>query len=412
MSGLTSLLGEKLLKGGDEIDTASAFLDKKAVAFYFSAHWCPPCRSFTPKLAEAYKSDLGAKGLEVVFISSDRGEDDFKSYFAEMPWLALPYSDRATKDALSKKFKVQGIPTLVVVDPSDGSIITSDGRSAFSRDPTGEKLPWKPPTFAEALGDQFMKGDSSVGKEAIEGKTLGLYFSAHWCPPCRAFTPQLAQWYKAIKGEVGDKFEIIFCSGDRDEESQKSYYKEQIDAGGDWLCLPWASKSNLDPLFQVEGIPAFIIVSPEGKIINKSGRSIVPDAKASGFPWAPPAIGNMEAPEGINDTPSILLMLESVEESMQEKIIGSITPMAQKYQAQEEPELLFFVAKQPGGRVASQVCDMCGISSGTPTVILMDIPDEGSYYVGNIPTELDGSGIRAMIDGWKNKTLEKKSLQK
>merc|ERR1719428_1864073 len=131
MSGLTSLLGEKLLKGGEEIDTAYAFPDKKAVGLYFSAHWCPPCRGFTPKLAEAYKSDLGAKGLEVVFVSSDRGEDDFKSYFKEMPWLALPYSDRATKDALSKKFKVNGIPSLIIFD-MDGKVITKDARHALS----------------------------------------------------------------------------------------------------------------------------------------------------------------------------------------------------------------------------------------------------------------------------------------
>lgn len=32
--------------------------------------------------------------------------------------------------------------------------------------------------------------------KAMKGKkALALYFSAHWCPPCRGFTPQLAKWY-------------------------------------------------------------------------------------------------------------------------------------------------------------------------------------------------------------------------
>ena len=35
--------------------------------------------------------------LEIVFISSDRGEAEWKGYFAEMPWLALPFSARDVK---------------------------------------------------------------------------------------------------------------------------------------------------------------------------------------------------------------------------------------------------------------------------------------------------------------------------
>jgi hypothetical protein len=38
----------------------------------------------------------------VVFVSSDRDSDAFKSYYGEMPWLALPYEDRDAKAALSQ----------------------------------------------------------------------------------------------------------------------------------------------------------------------------------------------------------------------------------------------------------------------------------------------------------------------
>merc|ERR1719356_2123620 len=137
MAAFTEILGTSLLSSGlVKKDTAEALKGKQVVALYFSAHWCPPCRGFTPKLAEWYRKDLAAKGLEVVFVSSDRDEGSFKDYFAEQPWLALPFEDRATKDKLSQKFGVRGIPSLVILG-ADGETITTDGRSVVTQDPTG-----------------------------------------------------------------------------------------------------------------------------------------------------------------------------------------------------------------------------------------------------------------------------------
>merc|ERR1712216_834196 len=103
---MEALLGASLTKPfvGD-VPTASAFEGKKAVGIYFSAHWCPPCRGFTPKLAEMYNNGLKEAGLEIVFVSSDRDQESFNEYLAEMPWLAVPFEKRDIKDQLSKKFK-------------------------------------------------------------------------------------------------------------------------------------------------------------------------------------------------------------------------------------------------------------------------------------------------------------------
>ena len=60
MTAFVSLFGEQLVSGTESVKTAEV-LDGKVVGIYFSAHWCPPCRGFTPKLAEWYTKSLQAK---------------------------------------------------------------------------------------------------------------------------------------------------------------------------------------------------------------------------------------------------------------------------------------------------------------------------------------------------------------
>jgi len=144
---LGELLSSAKLVSKEAGESSGADLMGKVFAFYFSAHWCPPCRGFTPQLAEWYKNGLKEKGLEIVFVSSDKSEDQFDEYFAEMPWLALDYSQRKLKAQLSELYGVSGIPNVVLID-ADGSVITKDGRSAIAGDPTGESFPWYPkPVF-------------------------------------------------------------------------------------------------------------------------------------------------------------------------------------------------------------------------------------------------------------------------
>ena len=82
---------------------------------------------------------------------------------------------------MSRKYKVSGIPTLVLLEADTGKTITTDGRSIVAEDPNGENFPWKPKPLSELIGDKFITTDmKEVGSEAIEGKILGLYFSAHW----------------------------------------------------------------------------------------------------------------------------------------------------------------------------------------------------------------------------------------
>jgi thiol-disulfide isomerase/thioredoxin len=144
LPGLGKLIGSpdlQLLAQGGTIPVSA--LAASIVGLYFSAHWCPPCRKLTPKLAEAYTAiKSNGKSLEIVFVSSDHDEAKFASYYKEMPWLALPFAERALTQKLSRQFKVSGIPSLVLLDGATGQVISKDGQSIIINDPEGADFPW------------------------------------------------------------------------------------------------------------------------------------------------------------------------------------------------------------------------------------------------------------------------------
>jgi len=366
---LVELLGDKLLvSDGVEVNTSEALAGKGAVAIYFSGHWCPPCRGFTPKLAEWYNAHLKAKGLEIVFVSSDKDEGGFKEYFGDMPWLALPFSDRARKGTLDKKFKVSGIPTVVILD-TEGNVITKDGVAALGRDPKGEEFPWKPKSLQEIL-----TGAKIIGKEgetaSLEGKAFALYFSAHWCPPCRGFTPKFAEMYSNHLKAKG--LEVVFVSSDKDEAAFKDYYAEMP-----WLALDYScrkEKEQLSNLFEVQGIPSLVIIGEDGGIITKDGRAAVTnDPEGAEFPlgWYPKPVKDLaDGPGPLNEAVCVIAFCEASGVDAAKAAEAAMEVPAKKFIAEakakaEDPEVSFLIAKTSGG-ISRQLRTMTGLTALPP----------------------------------------------
>eukprot|EP01052_Picozoa_sp_SAG31_P009150 SAG31_NODE_476_length_15154_cov_24.796878_4_plen_279_part_00 len=141
----TTMLGSSCLNlpGGDGGNEGTEILleNKAYIGLYFSAHWCPPCRSFTPKLCTWYKKHAARLGLEIVFVSSDKAECSYDEYRKIMPWPALPFHARTSQGALKRRFAIKGIPSLVILD-RHGRLITTDGRAQLANDSGAKRFPW------------------------------------------------------------------------------------------------------------------------------------------------------------------------------------------------------------------------------------------------------------------------------
>nr|TKR84445.1 putative nucleoredoxin 1 isoform X1 [Populus alba] len=235
---------------GDQVKVSN--LVGKIVGFYFSGSWCGPCRNFTPLLVEVYEQ-LSSKGdFEVVFISSDRDDESFNTYFSEMPWLAIPFSDTETRKRLKEVFKVRGIPNLVIFD-ANGKIPVLD----------------------------------------LEGKLVGLYFSIHAHRMCREFTPKLVELHKRLK-EKGENFEVVLISLDFEEKNFKESFETMP-----WLALPFKDKSckKLARYFELRTIPNLVIIGQDGKTLNPNVVELIEDHGIEAYPFTPEKLDELAAIE-------------------------------------------------------------------------------------------------------------------
>lgn len=304
---LLALLGDRLLTR-DENTTLSAAMSGGAtrVGLYFSASWCGPCKSFTPKLSAWWtEHGAGAASAVLVFVPLDRTERQFDDYRSTMRWdLALPFQDPHI-EALMEAYRVDGIPSLVWLDAATLAVLTREGVEELSHSPSS---PWPftsgvaevmtagPPTDDALPGVWALldtagcvSGPGGVQRRLQDVRksttSIGLYFSAHWCPPCRAFTPVLSEWYRGRGGGGASPFELIFVTHDRDP-AQYTQYRATMP----WLALPFEGTSSvrerLASTYGVSGIPCLMTFdSASGEVLCKDGRSALSD-DPQGWPWA------------------------------------------------------------------------------------------------------------------------------
>ena len=130
--------------------------------------------------------------------------------------------------------------------------------------------------------------NGKVSREVLKGKFVGVYFSAHWCGPCRSFTPILQKFRDANK----ENFEVVFLSMDIDRENRswkanlakkREYVKS---ANMDWYTIDCDYPTSYKSLKKSgqRGIPTLVVFSPDGKYVTNNGKNDVKNDPKTALP--------------------------------------------------------------------------------------------------------------------------------
>ncbi|KAH0483484.1 MAG: hypothetical protein KVP17_004135 [Porospora cf. gigantea B] len=117
------------------------------VGIYFGSLSCSACKDFVPAAAEHYaKYNEGItshpKKYEIVYVSCDKTSEEFTDAMASCPWLTIPLEDGDARQKSLESFNISGLPSLILLDPKTGEVLTEEGVMGYNKDRSGERFPW------------------------------------------------------------------------------------------------------------------------------------------------------------------------------------------------------------------------------------------------------------------------------
>lgn len=160
---------QKLQQQGKEFEVVFVTADRSKSQFEVRQYGTARC---SRGRAPAPPGNLYARGRGAVIFfreASDFQGPSFptqpsQEYFAQMPWLAVPFDDASLQRRLSERFGVQGIPRLVILGP-DGAVVAHDARAAVMADRAGAGFPWAGAAGPTGLAGR-VTGGAGVGADA------------------------------------------------------------------------------------------------------------------------------------------------------------------------------------------------------------------------------------------------------
>ena len=85
--------------------------------------------------------NLAERTLELIMVSSDRSQDEWKRHHSTMPWMSLPFND-ARCDQLREKYQIFSVPALIILDAETGFTVTENARKDLRNNVTETYESW------------------------------------------------------------------------------------------------------------------------------------------------------------------------------------------------------------------------------------------------------------------------------
>jgi nucleoredoxin len=146
-----------------------------------------------------------------------------------------------------------------------------------------------------------------------DAKYIALYYSAGWCGPCRAFTPELVRFYNENKPKIPG-FELVFMSQDNSEPEMEKY---MADMSMPWPALRYTAVRSSGNLMKYAGpgIPCLVLLNNNGEVLSHSydGKRYLGPGKvledirklaSGGAPPAPAAAAATPTPAAVSASPA------------------------------------------------------------------------------------------------------------
>jgi hypothetical protein len=324
---MDSLVGSELLIRSEIVSVSS--VSSKYVILYFCSGWCPVF-SQTSALLEILEK--ARTDTSVVYVSSDRSQEEFDKALLSISFYSIPFSRRDIKRKLTGKFRTEALPAVVVLEQTEAGVsaVCSDGYGALMRDSSRSLFPWGLEQISSVVTVSSPSDERVPLQDLFKDKEyVAFYFSASSNSRCESFDEALVRTFSTLR-QRPVSLDIVFVSMDETIQSCDAHHKS---LPFHWIAADADAATWLREHFCVTAIPTLSVVhSASFSTVRANAVSAVQkDHSGADFPWRPQALLRMDAEgvQSLNEGPCIC----AIAGALSPEVISSLTTAAEELAA-------------------------------------------------------------------------------